>query len=125
MSFSGCGKKDMPMPPLKEIPPAPFGIAITPGENGGLKIEWSYAADGNADTPMAEGFEIFAAQRGLSGKDCQGCPLKFEKIVMLPSSAFEYYYPVVKGYRYFIRLRTVSGFGGFSPWSETVEVDYK
>ncbi len=125
--FCGCGKKDMPLPPLKETPLPPFLLSVDANNGEGFLIKWTHPSwkKNNSDHHAVKGFEMFAAKREISMEKCRGCPLEFHKIASLPPSVFKYSYSPVKGYRYFIRLRAFSDLGVFSPWSKTIELDYQ
>ena len=125
--FLGCGKKDMPLPPLKDTPLPPFLLSVDGDNDEGLIIKWTHPSskNNNSDNQAVKGFEVFAAKRDISMGKCRGCPLEFHKIASLPPSVFKYSYAALKGYRYFIRLRAFSDSGAVSPWSKNIELDYQ
>ncbi|MBW1892344.1 MAG: hypothetical protein JRI91_01430 [Deltaproteobacteria bacterium] len=76
----GCGIKNPPLPPLKELPNAVTDLEKT--VTGSIIIlEWSIPP--KKDRAVIERFCVFRSKTGpKTGTDehCPGCPLKFKKI---------------------------------------------
>ena len=116
---TGCGKKGPPeiikksVEALKPVKNLKYQIQ---GSNILLQWEANYKQ-------KIDGFGIFMAKQNI--KECQGCPVVFERIDYLPSELNQYQKELKKGYRYFFKIKTLGANNIKSRDSETVEIEFE
>lgn len=115
--FTGCGKKGPPEIIKKSvIKLAPVNLKYQiQGSN--ILLQWKPDYQQKID-----GFGIFMAKQNI--KECQGCPVVFERIDYLPPELNQYKKELKKGYKYFFKIKTVSTNNINSNDSETVEIEF-
>ncbi|MDX2440494.1 MAG: hypothetical protein QNK40_08075 [Desulfobacterales bacterium] len=116
--FSGCGKKCPPeiiKKSVKKLAPVNLKYQI---QGSNILLQWKSDYQQKID-----GFGIFMAKQNI--KECQGCPVVFERIDYLPPELNQYKKELKKGYRYFFKIKTVSTNNISSKDSETVEIEFK
>ena len=72
----GCGVKNPPLPPLKELPTAVTDLEKTV-TGSIIVLEWSIPS--KKDSAVVELFCVFRS-KAETDEHCPGCPLKFKKI---------------------------------------------
>ncbi|RPJ82345.1 MAG: hypothetical protein EHJ94_02315 [Deltaproteobacteria bacterium] len=74
ISMTGCGKKELPLPPPEEIPP---GVVDLSGNLDGdtLTFSWSIPEGKNAD--LLVGYQVYRSASPIQDTDCPDCPVNF------------------------------------------------
>ncbi|RJP75349.1 MAG: hypothetical protein C4522_21305 [Desulfobacteraceae bacterium] len=77
VAMTGCGKKDLPVPPPEEIPP---GVTdLTADLNGQvLTLSWSIPKGENGD--LLVGYKIYRSSVPVQEMDCRDCPVTFQML---------------------------------------------
>ncbi|MEA2061693.1 MAG: hypothetical protein U9P10_14560 [Thermodesulfobacteriota bacterium] len=122
-SVMGCGRKAMPKPPLSAMPSPPSDLSFHL-DTSGVTLEWRHTGK-NKDLYTDRGFEIFRAEKNISGDACVGCPIKFKKRGSVDMTAHTYSEDLERGYRYYYRIRFFAGKNIFSRYSETIQFEFK
>ena len=131
--MSGCGRKAPPKPP-GQPPQAEVKDLSRSLTEDRLTLAWS-GPDGNGSRQSkTAGFFVYRSRKKLSGPDCRGCPVLFERIGEISLGTTDpggserkvvrYVDTVEKGYRYFYKVVGYSKNGLVGKGSNIVEFDY-
>lgn len=116
--LSGCGRKSQPIPLYSLTPAAIEDLSYSTSERG-LILTWSSPDQTTSGEPLTtlEGFEILRAE--VRGDACDGCPLPFETVAMIPAVPRSKANPsgittfrqdfLQAGYRYYYKVRANNG----------------
>lgn len=117
----GCGKKGPPLPPLKtgSILAAPVDLTFDLTQNR-VVLRWSLGS-GSTEEPSPQAVEVFLAVKGPA--DCQGCPLVFRSMGIVPLPDMAYEQDLFPGSRYYFRVQALGPERMKSEYSQTVMVD--
>ncbi|MFO7885647.1 MAG: hypothetical protein R6U68_12565 [Desulfobacteraceae bacterium] len=113
----------MPKPPLSDMPSPPSDLSFHL-DTSGVTLEWGHTGK-NKDLYTDRGFEIFRAEKDISGDACIGCPIEFKKRASVDMNAHTYSEDLERGYRYYYRIRSFAGKDIFSRYSETIQFEFK
>jgi hypothetical protein len=114
--FCGCGKKDPPVPPRREKPPA-IGDLSHRLDGRSLELSWSVPEKGSSRQPDLTGFKVYVSKVPLSESECENCPLKFKAIADVPirkkaeQKQLIYSETLESGYQYVYMVRGYSDDG--------------
>lgn len=117
--ISSCGKKGPPemirksQEQLKPVQNIEYQI-----QDNNILLKWK----ADYKQPI-QGFEVFMAKQDI--KKCQGCPLVFIKIDFLSLDVTQYQKELIKGYRYFFKIITLSANNIKSSDSETIKIEFE
>lgn len=127
----GCGRKSPPVPPgtLKPMPPKDVKYTIT---KDGVVLSWGVPIKNVDGSPIVglKGFEVFKALE--ADNSCLECPRRFKNPVWIPfkgklkrgiTMAYEDR-TLVRGGRYFYKVRTVKGLFSKSEFSNEVSFSW-
>ncbi len=106
LTFSGCGIKGLPVPPVYAKPPAVSDLQYqVAGEQ--LNLTWSVPSMQPGDNPGIAGVKVFRLKESLKNAPCQDCPRTFTLLSKIPArsgtmqfqdtidTGFGYYYKIV------------------------------
>ena len=117
----GCGVKAPPVAPEAKPPViADLQYAL---ENGRLNLSWRLAGG----SPVAQTYTVYQSREPLTQKPCPGCPLRFKRIMTLPSggrASKSESLPIETGYRYAFKITATDSSGLEGPASRTVKFSY-
>ncbi len=129
----GCGKKALPVPPQRFIPPAINDLSYRLAGST-LNLNWTLPEIKKTKTTDIAGCIVFRARTSVSESDCPTCPPKFESVADLPLGvdsqtkqnlkAMNYSEPLTQGYRYTFKVNCYSAKGVSGQDSNTVEFNY-
>ncbi len=119
----GCGKKGDPLPPEKLMPSPPVNLShALEGDN--LILSWDNRDSGK----NIGGIELFIfLRKTLNTPDsdlCLTCPMEFELVATLDSSASQYSETIKSGFVYFYKLRSYTKDNLYSDYSKIIEFEY-
>lgn len=134
--FTGCGKKGDPLPPVGNEPKPPIHLKYSlDRDNSTVRLSWKIftrndTKNSTSDTIKNQntdikGTELFRAALRLSDNGCKNCPLQFERVAYIPYPLSEYSYSIERGFIYFYKVRSYTESNISSPFSETVEFEFK
>jgi hypothetical protein len=113
MGMLGCGKKAPPAVPQEKPVPA---VKDLRGHREGDRVvlSWHLPGDGRWHTVQLGGFRVYRSKSALDGKECAGCPVRFEAVAAIPlkgtdtsgtkSKPLKYTEKIDKGYRYVYKV---------------------
>lgn len=132
LPLSGCGRKNLPVPPEGEKLPPPVSDLAGKMEGGMLNLSWTVPATTDRHPLPAAGFNVRAYRQSL-GEPCSNCPPNYKTIGRLKvlgvleeaagTQVMRYAYPLDFGYRYTITVISVSSGGTASPESNTITIE--
>lgn len=130
----GCGKKAMPVPPNRIMPPA---VSSFKGEltEGQVKLTWSLPGPTGEKTdirtavPLA-GVLVYRSRLPLEEGGCKNCPLRFEPVAKLAPPSGDtrkmgYSDRLEKGFRYTYKIVLVGENDAVSPDSDLLDLIYR
>jgi hypothetical protein len=122
--LSGCGKKGAPLPPeIKgEGILAPFDLQSDLNTTS-ITLSWKHETDKNTAIIKPESFDIFMAKKTF--KECSDCPFKFNKIGSAAMPSMEFNFELKKGFKYYFRVQAIGEDNIKSPYSNTIQVEFK
>lgn len=121
---SGCGQKGPPVAPVKKnnAIASPYDLKL---KNIGQDIHliWKHETDEKKAPVKPDAFEIFMAKKSFD--QCEGCPFEFSLVGKVDASVKEFFVPVKPGFKYYFRIQATDDDQLKSPYSKTIELDYK
>jgi len=121
LGIAACGKKSPPLPPIQKggelVAPVDVKYLVN---NNLIHLNWKYDKKAKA---KPDGFEVFMAKKGFTA--CEGCPFEFNSIGVAAIPATQFSVNIQKGFKYYFRVRAISGNGMTSEFSKTVQYEYK
>jgi hypothetical protein len=82
--YTGCGIKDLPVPPPQYRPPAVNDLRFSL-ENGRLHLAWTAPSTTEKTKFKLSGCSVYRSVRPLSDGDCKNCPVPYEKVADVPA----------------------------------------
>lgn len=122
--MSGCGQKGPPVAPVKKsiAIAAPYDLKLTNiGQD--MHLVWKHKTDEQTAAVKPETFEIFMAKKSF--EECEGCPVEFRIAGKMDASVMEFFVPVTPGFKYYFRIQATDDDELRSPYSKTVQLDFK
>ena len=129
----GCGRKAPPKPPRQPQQPAVKDLSRSLRESR-LTLAWSLPDGADSRPSEMAGFFVYQSRQKLSGADCRGCPVFFERIAEVPLNPSDsrisgrktvrYVDTIEKGYRYLYKVVVYSKNGITGKDSNIVEFNY-
>ncbi len=123
-AFAGCGKKGPPLPPENKAGKvaAPYDLKLIHMDKD-VQLAWKHEINEKSAALKPEYFEIFMAQKTFEA--CEGCPFDFKSAGVVDMPMMEFYAPVQKGFKYYFRVQAVDPDKIRSPYSKTIQFEYK
>lgn len=124
---AGCGKKDMPVAPNRQVPP-PIVNLVGKIDDGRMILHWMLPALRDKDTAVVD-VQVYRSKIPLTVGDCENCPRRFEQIATISppngtEQSMHYIDPMETGFRYAYRVNLASENGAVSPPSNLITVTY-
>jgi hypothetical protein len=126
VSFCGCGRKEPPVPPRREKPPA-IGDLSHRLDGSSLELSWSLPEKDSSRQPDVIGFKVYMSKVPLSESGCENCPLKFKAVADVPilkkaePKQLMYSATLESGYQYVFMVRGYSDDGLISEDSNYID----
>ncbi len=124
VSFTGCGKKGLPQPPINKagLIASPYDLKLKKtGQE--IRLIWKHQIDEKTAAVKPEAFEIFMAKKSFD--QCEGCPFKFTLAGKVDASVLEFFVPVKEGFKYYFRIQATDDDKLRSSYSKTIQLEYK
>lgn len=124
VGVAGCGQKGPPVAPADTTNAiaAPYDLKLT-NIGKDIHLVWKHDIDQNTAAVKPETFEIFMAKKRFD--ECEGCPFEFRSVGKVDVSVMEFFVPVKPGFKYYFRIQATDDDQLRSPYSKTIELDYK
>lgn len=124
---AGCGKKDMPVAPNRQVPPPVVNLDGNI-DGGRMVLDWTLPPLTDEDAALDD-VRVYRSKIPLADGDCKNCPLRFEQIATIPPAegtvqTMRYIDPMESGFRYTYKVNLTFENGALSPPSNVISVTY-
>jgi len=119
---SACGKKGLPLPPVKDgnVLAAPENLTYSLVKNEVI-LTWDHFVDPVNAKIAPEAFRVYMGTKDLNG--CQGCPFVFESVGVVSMPEMVYRRALEPRIHYYFRVQAIGKEGIKSPYSKTCSID--
>jgi hypothetical protein len=129
----GCGKKNLPRPPRRPLPPAVQDLSHSiQGDIVELKWTLPVSAEGSGSEPVV--FKVFRVALTKEDIECEKCPIRFMPVAEIPimykesgtsgPRSFSFTETIETGYLYIYKVVAFDEYGTGSKNSNRVEFDH-
>jgi hypothetical protein len=129
----GCGKKSLPRPPRRPLPPAVQDLSHSiQGDIVELKWTLPVSAKGSVSEPAM--FKVLRAALTKEDIECKKCPIRFEPVAEIPIlqkesgtsglRSFSFTEAIESGYLYIYKVVAFDEYGNGGKDSNRIEFDY-
>jgi len=129
VSFYGCGRKALPLPPRQTPVPAVKDLSLKIEADTAV-LTWTVPDKPEDKNAGIKGFVVHRAKQKISEGDCRNCPVKFKPVAEIPAETktslkkIEYTEQLEKGFKYVFKVTITSNAGAEGGDSNHVEIIY-